>query len=45
MTGRDIIETETEARRYHLKFDGYLNKPINLAQLSRVLQPEKSELV
>lgn len=41
MTGQDIIETEAEARRRHLKFDSYLNKPITLAQLSRVLQPVK----
>lgn len=39
MTGQDIIETRAEARHRHLRFDGYLNKPITLAQLSRVLQP------
>ena len=42
MTGRDIIETEAEARRLHLNFDGYLNKSFTLAQLSRIVVPKKA---
>ena len=42
MTGRDIIETEAEAQRLHLEFDGYLNKPFTLAQLSSIVVSKKA---